>query len=153
MCVSYILEHASRAACLNTPMSDLAPVASALLANFITIRIPRCERLWTWLLSDLSPGLRLRLLKTALAGETLIGSCHHQRIRCHLLEAGHIGVFDRMEGGGREGWRLHFFCLGPSAVTLRVGKHFRRYIALSEPGFVGTFANDSPRRHLCSNQS
>jgi hypothetical protein len=62
--------------------------------------------------------LRSRLLETALAGETLIGSCHRQCVRCLLLEAGHRAFFDRIEGGGREGWRLHFFCLGPSAVHL-----------------------------------
>jgi hypothetical protein len=99
-------------------MTDLSPIAAVLLANFVTVRIPRCERLWTWPISGQSPKLRATLLETALAGETLIGGCHRQCIRWHLLEGGHRAFFDRIEGGGREGWRLYFFCLDPSAVLL-----------------------------------
>jgi hypothetical protein len=99
-------------------MTDPASIAATLLANFATVRIPRCERLWTWLEADSSLRLRSRLLETALAGETLIGSCYRQCVRCHLLEAGYRAFFDRMEGGGADGWRLHFFCLDPSAIQL-----------------------------------
>jgi hypothetical protein len=99
-------------------MTDLSPIAAVLLANFATVRIPRCERLWTWSEADPSPRLRSRLLETALAGETLIGSCYRQCVRCHLLEAGHRAFFDRIEGGGRDGWRLHFFCHDPATVLL-----------------------------------
>jgi hypothetical protein len=102
-------------------MTDLATIAATLSANFATVRIPRCERLWAWPMADPSPRLHARLLDTALAGETLIGGCHRQCVRWHLLEAGHRAFFDRMEGGGRYGWRLHFFCLDPSAVLLLHG--------------------------------
>jgi hypothetical protein len=37
-----------------------AGMASNLLANFVTIRIPRCERLWMWLVADPSPGYTRR---------------------------------------------------------------------------------------------
>jgi hypothetical protein len=99
-------------------MTDLAPIAATLLANFVTVRIPRCERLWTWSEPDPSSRLRARLLANALAGETLIGGCHRQWVRGHLLEHGHRAFFDRMVGGGPDGWRLHFFCLDPSAIQL-----------------------------------
>jgi hypothetical protein len=102
-------------------MTDLASIATTLLANFATVRIPRCERLWAWPEPDPSPRLRLRLVANALAGETLIGSCYRQCVRCHLLEAGHRAFFDRIEGGGPDGWRLHFFCLDPAAVALLSG--------------------------------
>jgi hypothetical protein len=103
-------------------MTDPASIAVTLLVNFATIRIPRCERLWMWPVDDPSPRLHARLLETALAGETLIGSCYRQCIRGHLLEAGQRAFFDRMEGGGPDGWRLHFFCLDPSAILLLVGQ-------------------------------
>jgi hypothetical protein len=99
-------------------MTDITPIAAALLANFATVRIPKCERLWTWPVDDSSPRLRARLLADALAGGTLIGGCYRQHVRCHLLEAGYRAFFDRIEGGGTDGWRLHFFCLDPSAIQL-----------------------------------
>jgi hypothetical protein len=99
-------------------MTELPTIAATLLANFATVRIPRCERLWTWPVDDPSPRLRTRLLANALAGETLIGSCYRQRVRCHLLATGHRAFFDRIEGGGRDGWRLHFFCYDPAIVLL-----------------------------------
>lgn len=114
-----VLEQRFVATRLNTgAMTDLAPIAATLLANSATVRIPRCERLWTSPEPDPSPRLGERLLETTLAGETLIGSCYRQCVRCHLLEAGHSAFFDRMEGGGPDGWRLHFFCLDPSAIKL-----------------------------------
>jgi hypothetical protein len=99
-------------------MTELPTIAATLLANFATVRIPRCERLWTWPVDDPSPRLRTRLLANALTGETLIGSCYRQCVRGHLLEAGYRAFFDRIEGGGTDGWRLHFFCLDPSAIQL-----------------------------------
>jgi hypothetical protein len=42
------------------------------------------------------------------------------------LDDGHRAFFDRIEGGGPDGWRFHFFCRDPSAVVLlcaaRVGE-------------------------------
>jgi hypothetical protein len=99
-------------------MTDLTSIATTLLANFATVRIPRCERLWAWPVDDPPPRLRARLLAIALAGEALIGGCHRQCVRGHLLEAGHRAFFDRIEDGGPDGWWLHFFCLDLSAIQL-----------------------------------
>jgi hypothetical protein len=99
-------------------MTDLPTLAATLLGHSVTIRIPRCERLWSW--PDLDPSLRrhIKSLSIALAGERLIADCHLHFLRQRLLDAGHRAFFDRIEGGGPDGWRLHFFCLDPSAVTL-----------------------------------
>jgi hypothetical protein len=99
-------------------MTDPASIAATLMANFATVRIPSCERLWTWPVDDPSPRLRARLLANALAGETLIVGCYREHVRCHLLEAGYRAFFDRIEGGGPDGWRLHFFCYDPAIVLL-----------------------------------
>ena len=92
-------------------MSDLQTLAATLLANFATVRIPRCESLWISSVPNPSPKHRYRLLSRALAGETLIMNCHRQHLRYRLLEPGHHAFFDRIEGGGPDGWRFHFFCL------------------------------------------
>jgi hypothetical protein len=34
------------------------------------------------------------------------------------LDGGHRAFIDLIEGDGPDGWRLHFFCLDPSAVTV-----------------------------------
>jgi hypothetical protein len=97
-------------------MTDLPTLAATLMANFTTVRIPRCERLWSWP----DPWLRrqIKSLSIALAGERLIADCHRHVLRQRLLDAEHRAFFDRIEGGGPEGWRLHFFLLDPSAVVL-----------------------------------
>ena len=41
-----------------------------------------------------------------------------ESLRGQLLEHGHRAFFDRIEGYGPAGWRLHFFCLDPAAVTV-----------------------------------
>ena len=99
-------------------MSDLQTLAATLLANFATVRIPRCESLWISSVPTPSPKHRCRLLSRALAGETLIMSCHRQHHQYRLLEQGHRAFFDRVEGGGSDGWRFHFFCLDPAAVSV-----------------------------------
>ena len=99
-------------------MSDLQTLAATLLANFATVRIPRCESLWISSVPNPSPKHRYRLLSRALAGETLIMNCHRQHLQYRLLEEGHRAFFDRVEGGGPEGWRLHFFCLDPAALSI-----------------------------------
>ena len=99
-------------------MSDLPILAATLLANFATVRIPRCESLWISSVPDLSPKHRYRSLARALAGENLIMKCHRQHLEYRLLEEGHRAFFDRVEGGGQAGWRLHFFCLDQTAVSV-----------------------------------
>jgi hypothetical protein len=99
-------------------MTDLPTLAAILMTNFTTVKIPRCERLWSW--SEPDPWLRrhIKSLSIALAGERLIADCHRHFLRQCLLEDGHRAFFDRIVGGGPDGWRLHFFCLDPSAVVL-----------------------------------
>jgi hypothetical protein len=82
-----------------------------------------------------SPKHRYRLLSRALAGETLIMNCHRQHFRHHLLEQGHRAFFDGIEGGGPDGWRLHFFCLDQATVSVLrdIG------VGVSGPGDAVTF--------------
>ena len=67
---------------------------------------------------DPSPALLTKLLSIAVRGENLIVRCHRESLRGQLLEHGHRAFFDRIEGYGPAGWRLHFFCLDPAAVTV-----------------------------------
>jgi hypothetical protein len=97
-------------------MTDLTTLAAALLANFTTVRIPRRERSGSDL--DLSLRHHVELRSIALAGERFVANCHRHILRRHLLDDGHRAFFDRVEGGGPDGWRLHFFCCDPSAVTV-----------------------------------
>ena len=112
---------------LNTSaMTDIETLTACLLANAVTIRIPRHQGLQ----SRPDPGSSLRhhieTRSIALAGERLVADCHRHHLRQCLLEDGHRAFFDRVEGGGPDGLRLHFFCLDPSAVTVlraaRVGE-------------------------------
>ena len=114
-----VLEQGFEGVRLNTgTMNGLPTLAATLLANFATVRIPRCESLWISSVPNPSPKHRYRLLSRALTGETLIMSCHRQHLRYRLLEPGHHAFFDRIEGGGPDGWRLHFFCREPAAVRV-----------------------------------
>jgi hypothetical protein len=99
-------------------MSDLQVLAATLLTNFATVRIARCESLWACSIPDPSPKLRHRLRSRALTRETFIMSCHRQHLQHRLVEPGHHAFFDRIEGGGTDGWRLHFFCRGPATVSV-----------------------------------
>ena len=99
-------------------MPDLPALASTLLAHFATVRIPRNEGLWTSPVADPWPMLRPSLLSIAVAGESLNLGCHRQWLHSCLLEQGHRAFFDRIEGGGPDGWRLHFFCLDPSTLSV-----------------------------------
>src|SRR3954453_7350759 len=99
-------------------MTDLPILDATLLANATTIRIPRCERLWTDPVPDLPLEVSCRSRAIALKGGRLVAQCHRSHLRQLLLDADNRAFFDRIEGGGPDGWRLHFFCLDPSAVTL-----------------------------------
>jgi hypothetical protein len=96
-------------------MSDLPNLAATLLANFATVRIPRHEGLWTSPVGD--PKHHPSLLPIAVAGESLILGCYRQLLHHRLLVDGHCAFFDRVEGGGPDGWLLHFFCLDPLAFS------------------------------------
>ena len=124
-------------------MPDLLTLAATLLANFATVRIPRCEGLQTLPVADLWPRLRGKLRASTVAAEMLIIRCHRQCLHHQLLEQGHCAFFDRIEGGGPDEWRLHFFCLDPFALSalrdVRVGEF--------GPGDPATF--DPERFVLC----
>ena len=62
--------------------------------------------------------LYCKLLQTTLRGQSLILDCNRQYLRQRLLEDGYRAFFDRLERDGLHGWRLHFFCLEPSAVPV-----------------------------------
>ena len=47
-------------------MTNLPTIVADLLANFATIRLPRCERLWTWPVSDPSLDLYCKVLEITL---------------------------------------------------------------------------------------
>jgi hypothetical protein len=99
-------------------MTDLSPIAAVLLANFATVRIPRCDRLrWR---PDSDPSLRrdIESVSATLVGERFVAGCHRGQLRQRLLDDGHRAFFDRVEGGGPDGWRLHFFCYDPATVLL-----------------------------------
>jgi hypothetical protein len=99
-------------------MTDIETLTACLLADFVTIRIPRCERLRSS--SNPEPSLRRHIESRSieLAGERLAANCHRHLIRQHLLDDGHRAFFDRIEGGGPDGWRFHFFCLDPAVTVL-----------------------------------
>ena len=44
-----------------------------------------------------------------------------------MLDEGHRAFFDRLEGDGARGCRLHFFCLGPSAIAILRGTGLGEY--------------------------
>ena len=95
-----VLEQGFEGVRLNTgTMNGLPTLAATLLANFATVRIPRCESLWISSVPNPSPKHRYRLLSRALTGETLIMSCHRQHLRYRLLEPGHRRAVDQTDGG------------------------------------------------------
>jgi len=47
-------------------MTDLTTLAATLLSNFVTIRLRRCEQLWTWPVPDPPLQLYCKLLQIAL---------------------------------------------------------------------------------------
>jgi hypothetical protein len=102
-------------------MTDLSTLAGTLLTNFTTVRLRRCEQLWTWPVPDPSLRLHCKLLQTTVQGQTMILRCNRQYLRQRLLDDGYRAFFDQLKGDGPDGWRLHFFCLDPSAVAVLYG--------------------------------
>jgi hypothetical protein len=92
-------------------MTDLSTLAATLLTNFATIRLRRCDRLWTWPVPVPSLDLYCKVLENRHGLQLPVP-------RQRLLEDGHRAFFDRLEGGGPDGWRLHFFCLDRSAIAV-----------------------------------
>ena len=103
-------------------MSDLQTLAATLLANFATVRIPRCESLWISSVPNPSPKHRYRLLSRALAGETLIMNCHRQHLRYRLLEPGPSRIL-RPDRGRWTRWMAISLLLPRSDGRQRIVQH------------------------------
>jgi hypothetical protein len=117
-----VLEQRSEGRRINTSdMTDLPTLAATLLSNFATIRLRRSEQLWTGPVPDPPLHLHCRFVETATRVQNLILGCNRQYLRQCLLDDGYRAFFDRLEGGGPDGWRLHFFCLDLSAVHVLYG--------------------------------
>jgi hypothetical protein len=98
-------------------MTDLTTLASALLANFITVRFPRFEPPQPeWV--DLRSTRAIQRLVGGLRTDWLIIQCHLLRIRCELAEHGFMRFLDRIEADARRGWRIHLFCLDKAAARI-----------------------------------
>lgn len=114
-----VLEHCSQANRINTgTMTELSALAATLLTNFVTVKLRRCEALWTWPVDNPSLELHCRLLQATLRAQMMILGCNRMYLRQRLLDDGHRAFFDYLESDGPEGWRLHFFCRSPSAVAV-----------------------------------
>ena len=84
-----VLEQPLEGRRLNTDgMTDLPTIAAALLANFATIRLRRCERLWTWPMSDPSLTLYCKVLEITLGcNRQYLSSTHAGRRSSCLLRS------------------------------------------------------------------
>ena len=101
-------------------MTDVTTLASALLANFVTVRLPRFEPPQPE--REGLPSTRaIQRLVAALRTDWLSIQCHLLRIRCELAEHGYMRFFDRIEADSHRGWRIHFFCLDEEAVSVIAG--------------------------------
>jgi hypothetical protein len=98
-------------------MTDIPTLLAVLLANFITVQLPRLSPV-QGLLNGSPPTRRNRRLATAARADRLIIQCHRTRIRSILADNGHMQFIDRIEADQSNGWRIHFFCLDEAAVEL-----------------------------------
>ena len=98
-------------------MTDIPTLLAVLLANSITVQIPRLKPALGLLDEPLS-ARRIQLLSTAARTDWLIIQCHRTRIRSILAESGHIKFIDRIEADQYNGWLIRFFCLDEEAVGL-----------------------------------
>ena len=89
-----------------------------LLANFVTVRFPRSEGVWTILEQDLPDDLRFACLGHALRAETLAAGCRRIALREGLRQYGHQQVLDRLEGDPAGTWRLHLFLPAREAIDV-----------------------------------
>jgi hypothetical protein len=97
---------------------DLSTLANTLLANFVTVRFPRNEPLWTILDEDLALDLRVGCLCHALRGELLSVGCHRHCLRLALRREGHCQFLDHVEADPTGGWRIHLFLIDADAIPL-----------------------------------
>ena len=98
-------------------MTDIPTLLAVLLANSITVQIPRLKPAQE-LLDGVAPTRRNRQLANSARADWLIIRCHLTRIRAILAESGQMRFLDRIEADQNSGWRIHFFCLDEAAVGL-----------------------------------
>ena len=113
-------------------MTDFLALANTLLTNFITVRFPRYEPVWTVLEEDLAFDVRVRCLSHALRAETLGIRCHRENLRVALLGKGHRQFLDFVEADPVGGWRIHLF-LGDANAAALVPTIITGYVGCGDP--------------------
>jgi hypothetical protein len=99
-------------------MTDPPTLAATLLAHFVTISIPLYKPRWAEPRPELPIEAYCRSRAHTLRAEYLIARSYRQYLQILLLEDGHRAFLDFIESDGLDGWRLHFFCIDASAVTV-----------------------------------
>jgi hypothetical protein len=99
-------------------MFDPSALRTTMLANFVTVRYPRCEEVWAILEEHLPFDVRIRCLGHALRAELLIVRCHRQNLRVALSQEGYREFLDYVEGDPSGGWRIHLFLRDADAIAL-----------------------------------
>jgi hypothetical protein len=102
-------------------MTDLSPLATTFLTNFVTVRFSRYQPVWMVLDDENLPvDARNRCLGHALRCEELLIRCHRFNLCQGLAEAGHRRFFDLVEADPAGGWRVHLFLADDAAIGLVV---------------------------------
>jgi hypothetical protein len=99
-------------------MTDFLALRTAMFANFVTVRFPRCEQVWTILAEDLPFDVRIRCLNHALRAETLRIRCFRQNLRVALFAESYRQFLDYVESDPSGGWRIHLFLGDADAIAL-----------------------------------
>jgi len=99
-------------------MIDFTALATIMSANFITVRFPRFEPVWTVLEEDLAFDVLIRCLNHALRAELLSIRCHRENLRVALFRMGHQQFLDYVEADPAGGWLIHLFLIDADAIVL-----------------------------------
>jgi hypothetical protein len=113
-------------------MTNFLALANTLLTNFITVRFPRYEPVWTVLEEDLAFDVRIRCLNHALRAELLSIRCYRANLRMVLLGKGHQQFLDFVEADPVGGWRIHLF-LGDEDAIVLVPTITMGYVGFGDP--------------------
>jgi len=105
---------------------DFDTLAGRFLANFWSIRFPRCEPVWAFEGWDMDADGHARCLEHALRCEELLVRCHRLNLRQALHGQGCSTFLDRVEGIIGDRWRIHLFladeAVGQMLPALTVGE-------------------------------
>ena len=113
------MRHGFRPDWVNTAMTTAPDILVArLLANFVTVRFPRTEVVWTILEEEMPCDLRFTCLGHALQAETLAAGCRRTALRAGLWQRGYHQVLDRLEGEPAGTWRIHLFLPTREAIDV-----------------------------------